>query len=119
MGATAARRSSPQLRFVDPAELVAREVLARLWPRVESAVGRSMTQTAWRAKNKRAALDMARAGLSADQVAAAHEALSAERGGAVAVLAWVQEHYPRLSGALSATARPPTGAIPAAWTNAQ
>lgn len=45
-------------------ELAARRILAALWPDVEPYVGTSMTQTAWKQRNKNVALDLARAGVS-------------------------------------------------------
>lgn len=69
-------------REVPADELLARRILAELWPFVQPIVGRAITQMAWKQRNKAVALDMARAGNSVDDVMAAwREACSRIRGG--------------------------------------
>ena len=55
-------------------EQAARAILAALWPRVRFAIGSVMTQTAWRARNKKHALDMAECGVSPERACEAHAA---------------------------------------------
>ena len=81
----------PRLHFVPPGEESARAMLEAVWERVEARVGSALTKTAWKARNKRSALEMAQAGLSAEAVLAAHERLCGERGDVVYTLKWVHE----------------------------
>jgi hypothetical protein len=85
----------------------AQEILERLWPAVQSTA--NMPAARWRAMNKPTALALVRAGVSADDVATAHEKLSTKRGYVVWTLSWVQEELARAESAESP--RPPIGYV--------
>jgi len=76
-------------------EQQARDILAALWPRVVPRIGQRMTLSAWRGRNKRAALDMAEAGLTAAEVVAAHRDMCDERGDTIYTLAYLHDFIVR------------------------
>ena len=90
-----ASRTPRQQQLPNGDEQAAREILASLWPRVEATVKRAMTRTEWGKRNKRAALDMARVGLSIPEIVAAHEQLCRDRGETIYTLSWVQDAIAR------------------------
>jgi hypothetical protein len=95
-----------QLPLVDADEVRAREALAALWPLVSPALGRSTTQTAWKAKNKRVVLDMVRAGSSLAEIVAAHGNASRRIGGTVYSLRVVQDQLAKDAATSAADDRP-------------
>ena len=54
-----------------------------------------MTWTTWRSRNRKAVVDMARSGMTADEIVEAHAEASEARGGVAMVMAWVQERVVR------------------------
>lgn len=72
-----------QLALVDATEERAREILGMFWPRVESAVGKTLTRTEWGKRNKRDALNFAAVARSDADLLAAHESASKRLGSCV------------------------------------
>lgn len=106
------RRGAAQtrLRLVDKTEVVARELLDTLWPRVAATVSRAMTRTAWKRQNKATALDLARSGVTVDAVLQAHSDASDAAGETLWALHRVQAHLLRSP----APTRPTLTAVPRA-----
>lgn len=73
---------APKLPFQPSGDdLATRRVLALLWPLCEPSMPRTTTVAAWRARNKRAALEIARTEANPDEIRAAHERASERLGG--------------------------------------
>jgi hypothetical protein len=77
-------------------ETAARELLTALWARCGPAVNHSMTQTEWRSRYKRSALDMVRAGVTIERALAAHAAVCLAVGHAVYSLRVIQDELMRI-----------------------
>lgn len=75
-----------RLRLVPAGEGEAQAILDAVFPLVSERIAGKLTKTKWRQINKRAALDMAQAGLTTPQVIAAHSALCEAWGDTVYML---------------------------------
>jgi hypothetical protein len=84
-----------QTRLPSPEEIRAREILAAIWPRVEPHIGKMITLTAWRARNKGSALEMAQAGIPVADAIMAHESASKRMGTVVYTLRLVHDELVR------------------------
>lgn len=85
----------PRLRLVPEGEEKAREILAAFWPVIAPRLVGKLTQSAWKQRNKRAALDMAQAGITAEQALVAHAEICEERGDTIFTLKWVHDRILR------------------------
>jgi hypothetical protein len=99
------RRRRPQEASAQ--EEAARVILATLWPVVEPAVHTAMTQTSWKARNKRVALDMAQAGAPLERVLEAHASATRRMGATVFSLQIVQDELARMGARSAAQAEIP------------
>jgi hypothetical protein len=85
---------APQADRRSPAEQTADAALSEVRETVEPALS-GMTWTTWKARNRKVVVDMARSGMTADEIVVAHEEASEARGGVAMVMAWVQERVVR------------------------
>lgn len=73
-------------------------IIAAIEPELRPAL-RGMTWTAWRQRNGRTCMDMAKAGVTPQQAYEAWRDLSEERGEKIYTMRWVQERISRGNGA--------------------
>jgi hypothetical protein len=84
-----------------PAEQTADAALAGVRPTIEGVLV-GMTWTAWLKQNRRPVVDMARSGMSAEEIIEAHAADAEKRGKPELVMAWFQTRIAREAVAESA-----------------
>jgi hypothetical protein len=69
------------------------EMLEAVWPLIEIRVARSMTKTAWKKRNRNVAVDMARAGVTVEQVLTVHQEESDKAGEPIFVFRRLQAAF--------------------------
>ena len=91
------QREPTVLKLPDPTEQRARDILALLWPKVQTVVGRGMTRTQWGQRNKAAARDLAALGRTDDEILIAFASASERLGQAPYMLKIIQDELVKLA----------------------